>query len=1164
MKKISLFLFLLLSFSSLASDCLSDVNTRVTDEGRIEITYTLTSSDPTNTFPVFSINFTGEIAGKKSFALKTLEGAGKTGVLLGEGTYTSIWNVAKDCKRNDPNTIKINVDAEEVTDEAKYLCLNLKTFKMRCQNDPPDVTKSTCKTKELWLRRIEPGTFTMGSPTNELGRSDNETQHEVTLTKAFYIGVFETTQKQFKAITGYNFSGFKGATRPVEDVSYDMLRGDAKGSGWPSDCEVDEECSFEIYKGFNRKTYESKYKIIEAPTFFHTLRNKTGNTFLFDLPTEAQWEYACRAGTATALNSGKDLLSNTNKCFNLDEVGRNGFNGGYDFQKWKSLGHAKVGSYLPNKWGLYDMHGNVDEWCLDWYQEDLSNDPVNDPKGGDFGRFRVCRGGCYYSYPVSCRSACRGYSTPDSRFSSGGFRVALVQNVDQIQIKRDFEFDIEPLTEKSLTENTLPVFKVKLYGKLKDGTKYSLEEMGKIEYDGASGIVLGYGKHKLTWIPNDAYTNLINEVELEVEYEDVTSEAEYLVLDLHSYKMRTSVEGPELYNPECYMDELWLKRIKPGTYRREKDVITLTKAFYIGVFETTQFQFETVTGINPSYYLGKTRPVERVSYINLRGNNKGSEWPKSNEVDESSFFGFLRKRAGNIFDLPTEAQWEYACGGWELPDDPYSVTNSYFERQGRYHYNKNDGKGLPQYKEHTRVGSYEPFRGLYDMHGNVCEWCLDWYDEYGSNTNDPVGAASGKTRVLHGGGWNYAAFACFSGYRYNEDPSYCNTSYGFRTVLVSVPYIQLRKDFKFEVSSGGDNTLPVFKVKLYGKLKDGTKYPLEEMGKIEYDGASGIVLGYGKHEFTWFPSAAYTNLIDEVELVAEYEDVTSEAAYLVLDLMSGKMRVSSEGPNVSDDICRTDEIWFRRIEPGSFTMGSPKNELGRSSDETQHEVTHTKAYYIGVFEVTQKQYELITGTNPSKYKGALLPVEQVSYEMLRGTEAGSKWPLNNKVDESSVLGQLRKRIGNVFDLPTEAQWEYACRAGTTTALNSGKDLTNADSCANMDEVGRYKYNQNDGNSEGNEHTTVGSYLPNSWGLYDMHGNVKECCLDYYKKDLGSNSVTDPTWIWGSDTRVVRGGCWFVKADKCRSASRDTIDADAASSHRGFRLVLVLPYVKVFN
>ena len=184
--------------------------------------------------------------------------------------------------------------------------------------------------------------------------------------------------------------------------------------------------------------------------------------------------------------------------------------------------------------------------------------------------------------------------------------------------------------------------------------------------------------------------------------------------------------------------------------------------------------------------------------------------------------------------------------------------------------------------------------------------------------------------------------------------------------------------------------------------------------------------------------------------------------------------------------------------------------------------------------------------------------------MLRGTEAGSKWPLNNKVDESSVLGQLRKRIGNVFDLPTEAQWEYACRAGTTTALNSGKDLTNADSCANMDEVGRYKYNQNDGNSEGNEHTTVGSYLPNSWGLYDMHGNVKECCLDYYKKDLGSNPVKDPTWIIGNATRVVRGGCWFVKADKCRSASRDTIDANAASSHRGFRLVLVLPYEKVFN
>ena len=803
MKKLLLFLFLTMALASYVTAGLSDVSSFVADDGKIAIVYTLTADDSDNTMPVFAVNFSAEIAGKKPFALKTLEGPGKTGIVIGEGTYTSVWNAAKDCKKEDPSAITVSAEGKDVTDEATYLCLDLKKYKMRYQNDPPDVKKGTCKTKELWLRRIEPGTFTMGSPEDELGRYSDEVQHEVTLTKAFYIGIFEITQKQFQTITGYNYSRFKGAARPVENVSYSMLRGSYDGSKWPNSHDVDEYGSEQYYDDYKKH----KYINVEGTTFFYALRNKTGNTFVFDLPTEAQWEYACRAGTTTALNSGKNL-SAIDKCPEMDEVGRYWYNGGATFDKKgksKERGHAKVGSYLPNDWGLYDMHGNVYEWCLDWYHwyQASGSDLATDPAGASLGSYRVLRGGSWFSdFAYYCRSAYHNAGDlPDNGADRHGFRVVLVQNVfsgPDNQIQKNFEFDIP-----SGTENTLPVFKVKLYGKMKDGKEYLLEEIGKLEYDGASGIVLGKGPHKLTWTPDVAYTNIADEVELRVDYEDVTSQAKYLVLDLPSNKMRTSTSAPNISSDKCRVEELWMRRIEPGSFTmgspedelgRDSDEkqhrVTLTKAYYIGVFEMTQKQCALLADCNPSYYQGETRPVECVPYNMIRGSGNGSQWPLNYEVDENSVLGRMRKKAGNTFDLPTEAQWEYACraGTTTALNDGNNITNTSdgcLAKLGRYYSNKGDGKG--GYGEHTKVGSYLPNAwGLYDMHGNVWEWCLDWYQsDIGYPATDPKGANSGSSRVLRGGSWSYYADYCRSADRYySYFPDYAFDFIGFRVVLV--------------------------------------------------------------------------------------------------------------------------------------------------------------------------------------------------------------------------------------------------------------------------------------------------------------------------------------------------------------------------------------------
>ena len=275
-----------------------------------------------------------------------------------------------------------------------------------------------------------------------------------------------------------------------------------------------------------------------------------------------------------------------------------------------------------------------------------------------------------------------------------------------------------------------------------------------------------------------------------------------------------------------------------------------------------------------------------------------------------------------------------------------------------------------------------------------------------------------------------------------------------------------------------------------------------------------------------------------------------KALYIVVDLSGGPnaerypVRYTNSSPNLDDDICRTTKMWLRRIPKGTFIMGAPKDEHGRFARETPHQVTLTQHYYIGVFECTQRQWNLVMGNNPSRYKGDLRPLDSIDFDSIRGTSptAGAGWPeFGHRVDATSFMGKLQAKTGLMFDLPTEAQWEYACRAGTTTSLNSGKNLTNlTEQDAAMDEVGRYRFNVSDGKGGySSAHTKVGSYLPNAWGLYDMHGNVQEWCLDrWYNYGYGPEAVVDPCGPTTGPLRVLRGGSWEKNGQLCRSAFKD--------------------------
>ena len=225
------------------------------------------------------------------------------------------------------------------------------------------------------------------------------------------------------------------------------------------------------------------------------------------------------------------------------------------------------------------------------------------------------------------------------------------------------------------------------------------------------------------------------------------------------------------------------------------------------------------------------------------------------------------------------------------------------------------------------------------------------------------------------------------------------------------------------------------------------------------------------------------------------------------------------------------------IPEGTFMMGSPESEEGRKENETQHEVTISKDYYLGVTEVTQAQYEKVIGKNPSYYQGAIvgnenadLPVEQVSWD--------------DAVEFCKKLSELpeEKNAGRVYRLPTEAQWEYACRAGSKTAYSFD------------DEEGLlYEHGWFNRNSSDRTHT-VGLLEPNAWGLYDMHGNVWEWCSDRYG-EYPKGALSDPTGPKEGSYRVSRGGGWLSGAAGCRSAYRYWDYPSLRDGIIGFRLAL---------
>ncbi|MDF1845304.1 MAG: SUMF1/EgtB/PvdO family nonheme iron enzyme [Rubripirellula sp.] len=506
-----------------------------------------------------------------------------------------------------------------------------------------------------------------------------------------------------------------------------------------------------------------------------------------------------------------------------------------------------------------------------------------------------------------------------------------------------------------------------------------------------------------------------------------------------------------------------LRVIPPGTFmmgsedgqNHEEPVhqVTLTKPILLGVHEVTQAEYQTVMGVNPSEFKGLQNPVEKVSW------NDASEFCRS----LSSLSG--EKRAGRVYRLPTEAEWEFVCRAGTTTTYSFGDDESLLSR---YAWSK-DSSDLKTHRVATKLTN--PF-GLSDLHGNVWEWCQDWYGDYpdGSVTN-PIGA-SGASRVLRGGSWAFTAVDCRSAYRGRGGPLFRSSSSGFRVACVPSATASTEIAASPPMKSGEEVESDAVAPPNIPEPANGGPAP----AVAPFDSGQAK-----KHQEAW-------------------------AKHLKVDV------------EVTNSIGMT----LRVIPAGTFRMGEGK---------TVHDVTLTTPFLLGVHEVTQDQYEKVMRVNPSQFKDSRNPVETVT------------WMDANEFCRRLSLLPREKRAGWIYRLPTEAEWEFACRAGTTTTYSFGDDESL---------LGRYAWTED--NSDRKTHP-VGTKLANSFGLNDMHGNVWEWCQDWYG-DYPSVAVTDPKGATSGLGRVYRGGSWYFKAGRCRSSARVSNHPADRSNILGFRVVIV--------
>ena len=575
--------------------------------------------------------------------------------------------------------------------------------------------------------------------------------------------------------------------------------------------------------------------------------------------------------------------------------------------------------------------------------------------------------------------------------------------------------------------------------------------------------------------------------------------------------------------------------------REDQAKVTLSKGFWISHTEVTQAQWAAVMGSNPLDGIG---PYGKPHPEKNRGPNLpivGVSWEDA-QVFMDKVNATLGSEDGGKMSLPTEAQYEYAARAGETGMYPGGSLDEVAWHDG------NSG-GYPKPVGTKNANAW----GLHDMNGSAWEWVEDCYSQELPGGTDPMAKEIGLDRVIRGGCWFKEATRCRLATRsYRWQGARECFSIGVRIVRNSWP-VEVSKPAIDPAINGGN------------------------VSKITYQGSSSEQSIEQTGPRLWMSEELVYNEVKRNEWNVHLQRATEEDERVQIDLSQLTIHRRGQGPKEvlpilsatsqlsaaaeaaieqarlssaesSDDQAdqqMTNSLGMKLvpIAKGKLQMGSLFREEGYRLAEQRHEVTLTRDYYLGAFEVTQAQFLKLMGTNPSQFQGDQIdnadssnhPVDRVSWE--------------DAVEFCNRLSALpeEKAAGRVYRLPTEAEWEHACRAGSHAPFSfGGLELS--------DDYGWFA-----SNGQGKSHP-VGKKDPNAWGLHDMHGNVMEWCSDW-AGDYPEGAVSDPTGPKEGSSRMIRGGAWLTPAMLGRSGDRAFhFPPDTRSDYVGFRVALSFPEI----
>jgi len=847
---------------------------------------------------------------------------------------------------------------------------------------------------------VDGGTFIMGDSIQHDGLgADVIPAHEVTLSD-FSIGQTEVTQDLWEAVMGSNPSKKTGdKKRPVENVCW-------------SECQ----------------------------TFIEKLNELTGMSFR--LPTEAEWEFAACGGNKSKhyLYSGSNIINDV---------------AWYDQNSMNTTHPVKRLS--PNELGLYDMSGNVEEWCLDWYDGYNSQSQTN-PTGPSGGSERVVRGGSWWGSSKWCCNKYRYSNSLSYNSSFIGLRLAM-----------GYSLMLEQTKASLMNGRTV---KIRIFNGTKNYTCCNDDsEIASYKIEDDYLIIKGekVGTASITVIDNStkAKASIIVNVRpapISITINDLSFKM--ILVDGGTFLMGATEEQINGYDDEIPVHE-----------------VTLSD-YCIGETEVTQELWHTIMGNNPSEYTGTLQlPVENVSWD-----------------DCQMFISKLNEMAGLSFRLPTEAEWEFAARGGKGSKGYVYAGSNELENVAWY-------RGKSGNKTHPIACKLPNELGLYDMSGNVSEWCQDWYGRYSdySQTN-PIGSPSGDERVFRGGSWHNGASDCRVTTRQPE------LTYSIGLRLATSNTFMLERSFA-TVGVGKSTTIGI------QNGKGNYTYNIDDATKVDCRIENENIIITGKN-----PGSTTIKIIDT--------KTNNHVCIKVLSQNNKRIEVN----NVSFDMVY--------VEGGNFKMGADSVDVqdvyqnGADWNEIPNHEVYLSQYYIGKTEVTQQLWETVMGSNPSIFKGdKQLPVDNVSWD-----------------DCQMFISKLSEMTGLSFRLPTEAEWEYAARGGSLSQsyMYSGSN--------NLDDVSWYADNSFYCGSINKDYGThnVATKDPNELGIFDMTGNVKEWCLDWYGS-YPEGSQYNPLGPEDGEYHVMRGGCWKDSKLSLRVSKRDDgfFPTSSRGDRYGLRLVLTL-------